>query len=51
MALVLSKDWEDTEDDEIPALRELIDAYVTFWPDDKTASDPDNEAYLVVGGV
>jgi hypothetical protein len=52
MALTLSRDYEDTEDDEILALRELIsgiDAYVTFWPEDKTASDPDNEDYLVVG--
>jgi hypothetical protein len=49
MALVLSKEYETTDDDDILALRDLIsglDAYATFWPDDATAADPNNEDYL-----
>ena len=49
MALVLSREYETTEDDDILALKNIvsgIDTYVTFWPDDEAAADPNNESYL-----
>jgi hypothetical protein len=54
LALVFSKEYEMTEDDDIIALQDIasgIDAYVTFWPDDKTAADPANEDYLFLSDL
>ncbi len=54
MALVLSKEYETTEDDDVLTLKDIvsgIDAYVTFWPDDKAAADPNNETYLLLSDL
>ena len=54
IALLLHREYETTDDDEILALREMvsgIDSYVTYWPDDKCAADPRNPEYLFLADV
>lgn len=49
LAIVLFKEYEMTDDGDILALRSMapwITYYAKFWPDDRTAADPDNEDYL-----
>jgi hypothetical protein len=49
MALRVFREFEMTTDDEVRAFRPLVSglhSYFEFWPDDATASDPNNDEYL-----
>jgi hypothetical protein len=43
------REYEMTDDDDVRRLRSVvsgIDTYIKFWPDDRTAGDPNNINYL-----
>ena len=49
MGNLVYRQFEATDDVEVYQLRDLIgalDNYLTYWPDDRVASDPKNAAYL-----
>ncbi len=48
------REYEMTDDSEIRAFRDLvsgIDSYVTFWPTDKMAADPNNDDKLFLSNL
>lgn len=50
MGLRLHREYEVTNDLEIAKLKDIVTSvnnYFEYWPDDKTASDPNNFDYLV----
>ena len=49
IGLLMFKEYDTSDDDGIYDVRSKlssIDAYFKFWPDDKTAADPENPSYL-----
>jgi hypothetical protein len=49
IGLQMFKEYDASDDDGIYDVRpkiSYIDAYFKFWPDDKTAADPNNSDYL-----
>jgi hypothetical protein len=54
MGLQMFREYETTDDDDLRSFSSQVgtlDTYFIFWPDDKTAADPNNDDYLFLSDL